>query len=548
MNKLFFKHLQIHNQENVLVPGGYDATYTGIAIYILFRFYYIKLMIAKFTNKLLTLHYQKKNRDRGLPLSQERHRNYRQPIMNVNPKNLWDSCLQLIKENVTEQQFDTWFRPIVLQSYKPASKTLLVQVPSQFVYEYLEGHYVDLLRKVLTRVFGQGVQLTYRVMVDQENHLSQDFEQDTVEDISSQRPTARANQSPTVLDTVPQDLDSQLDPHKSFSNYVEGDSNKLPRSIGLSIAEHPNTTQFNPMFIYGPSGCGKTHLVNAIGLKAKQLYPQKRVLYVSARLFQVQYTDSVRQNTTNDFINFYQTIDILIVDDIQEWVTATKTQDTFFHIFNHLFRNGKRIILASDRPPVDLKGMNDRLLTRFSCGLIAELEKPNVQLCVDILHSKIKRDGLNIPEDVVRFIAETANGSVRDLQGVINSLLAYSVVYNSNIDMRLAERVIKRAVKIDDEPLTIDDIMDKVCSHYNVTMTAVNSRSRKKDIVMARQVSMYMAQKYTKMPASRIGKLVGNRDHSTVIHSCSKIEDRLKVDKGFSAEIASIENSFKLKA
>ena len=453
--------------------------------------------------------------------------------MNVNPKNLWDSCLQLIKENVTEQQFDTWFRPIVLQSYKPASKTLLVQVPSQFVYEYLEGHYVDLLRKVLTRVFGQGVQLTYRVMVDQENHLSQDFEQDTVEDISSQRPTARANQSPTVLDTVPQDLDSQLDPHKSFSNYVEGDS---------------NTTQFNPMFIYGPSGCGKTHLVNAIGLKAKQLYPQKRVLYVSARLFQVQYTDSVRQNTTNDFINFYQTIDILIVDDIQEWVTATKTQDTFFHIFNHLFRNGKRIILASDRPPVDLKGMNDRLLTRFSCGLIAELEKPNVQLCVDILHSKIKRDGLNIPEDVVRFIAETANGSVRDLQGVINSLLAYSVVYNSNIDMRLAERVIKRAVKIDDEPLTIDDIMDKVCSHYNVTMTAVNSRSRKKDIVMARQVSMYMAQKYTKMPASRIGKLVGNRDHSTVIHSCSKIEDRLKVDKGFSAEIASIENSFKLKA
>ena len=302
------------------------------------------------------------------------------------------------------------------------------------------------------------------------------------------------------------------------------------------------------MFIYGPSGCGKTHLVNAIGLKAKQLYPQKRVLYVSARLFQVQYTDSVRQNTTNDFINFYQTIDILIVDDIQEWVTATKTQDTFFHIFNHLFRNGKRIILASDRPPVDLKGMNDRLLTRFSCGLIAELEKPNVQLCVDILHSKIKRDGLNIPEDVVRFIAETANGSVRDLQGVINSLLAYSVVYNSNIDMRLAERVIKRAVKIDDEPLTIDDIMDKVCSHYNVTMTAVNSRSRKKDIVMARQVSMYMAQKYTKMPASRIGKLVGNRDHSTVIHSCSKIEDRLKVDKGFSAEIASIENSFKLKA
>ena len=200
--------------------------------------------------------------------------------MNASPKTLWDSCLQLIKENVTEQQFDTWFRPIVLQSYKPASKTLLVQVPSQFVYEYLEGHYVDLLRKVLTRVFGQGVQLTYRVMVDQENHLSQDLEQDTIEDVASQRPTARANQSPTVLDTVPQDLDSQLDPHKSFSNYVEGDSNKLPRSIGLSIAEHPNTTQFNPMFIYGPSGCGKTHLINAIGLRASS-FIRRNVCYMS---------------------------------------------------------------------------------------------------------------------------------------------------------------------------------------------------------------------------------------------------------------------------
>lgn len=197
---------------------------------------------------------------------------------------------------------------------------------------------------------------------------------------------------------------------KTFKNFIEGQSNKLPRSIGLSIAEHPNTTQFNPMFIYGPSGCGKTHLINAIGNYTKRMYPQKRVLYISARLFQVQYTNSVLQNTTNDFIQFYQTIDMLIVDDIQEWVNSPKTQLTFFHIFNHLFRNGKRIILASDRPPVDLKGMSDRLLTRFSCGLIAELEKPNVQLCVDILNSKIRRDGLRIPSSVVQYIAQTANG------------------------------------------------------------------------------------------------------------------------------------------
>ncbi|MGP1560011.1 MAG: chromosomal replication initiator protein DnaA [Prevotella intermedia] len=468
--------------------------------------------------------------------------------MKVQPNALWEQCLQLIRDNVTEQQFTTWFKPITFEAFDAATNILLVQVPSPFVYEYLEENYVDLLSKVLTRIYGKGVQLKYRIVTDKAHNLTQDIQSETVDNVETQLPTNRANQSPTPLDVAPQEIDPQLDLHKSFSNYIEGDSNKLPRSIGLSIAEHPNTTQFNPMFIYGPSGCGKTHLINAIGLRIKQLYPQKRVLYISARLFQVQYTNSVLNNTTNDFINFYQTIDVLIVDDIQEWMTATKTQDTFFHIFNHLFKNGKRIILASDRPPVELKGMNERLLTRFACGLIAELEKPNVQLCVDILNSKIKRDGLNIPDDVVQFIAQTANGSVRDLQGVINSLLAYSVVYNSNIDMRLAERVIKRSVKIDDEPLTLNEIIDKVCSHFNVTVNAVNSRSRKQEIVLARQVSMYLAQKHTKMPASRIGKLVGGRDHSTVLHSCSQIEKRLQVDKGFTAELSTIENSFKLKS
>jgi chromosomal replication initiator protein len=467
--------------------------------------------------------------------------------MKVSPNNCWDKALELIKQNVTPQQFETWFKPLVLEKFDENTKTILVQVPSPFVYEYLEENFLGLLRTVLCRTFGDGTQLAYRVVTDKEHKLTQDIEADPA-DAEPQQPKNRANQPPSPLDVAaPQEIDSQLNPHLTFKNYVEGASNKLPRSVGLSIAEHPSTPQFNPMFIFGPSGCGKTHLINAIGLRCKQMYPEKRVLYISARLFQVQYTNAVLQNSINDFINFYQTIDMLIVDDIQEWATATKTQDTFFHIFNHLFRNGKRIILASDRPPVDLKGMNERLLTRFSCGLIAELEKPNVELCVDILNNKIRRDGLHIPDDVIRFIASTANGSVRDLQGVINSLLAYSVVYNCDIDMKLAERVIKRAVKIDDKPLTVDDILDTVCNHFNVTASAVNGKSRKRDLVVARQVSMYLAQKYTKMPASRIGKLVGNRDHSTVIHSCSQIEKRLKVDVAFKDEICSIETSFKLK-
>lgn len=467
--------------------------------------------------------------------------------MNNSHKALWDKCLQLIRQNVTEQQFKTWFEPIVFESYSESDATLLLQVPSAYFCEYLEQYYIRLMYWALTNSFKAKVRLNYRIVTDKAHKLTQDVIADEPADIDVPTPNSRANQSPNVLDATPRDLNPQLDVHKTFNSFIEGDSNKLPRTVGLSIAEHPGKSTFNPFFVFGPSGCGKTHLINAIGVRCKEMYPQKRVLYVSARLFQVQFTDAVRHNTTNDFINFYQTIDVLIVDDIQEWANSPKTLDTFFHIFDHLFRLGKQIILASDRPPVDLEGVKDRLLTRFSCGLIAELEKPNVQLCVDILNAKCKRDGLKIPADVIQFIAETANGSVRDLEGVVNGLMAYSIVYNSNIDMRLAERVIKRAVKVDNHPLTVDDILEKVCGHYNVAQQHVFSKSRKRDYVLVRQVSMYLAQKYTKMPASRIGQLIGGRDHSTVLHSCSTVEQRLKVDKAFMAEISSIENSFKLK-
>ena len=468
--------------------------------------------------------------------------------MDVTPDKHWEAALALIAQNVSPQQFDTWFKPIVFESFNDETKLLVLRVPSSFVYEYIEEHYIDLLSRVLFSAFGQRIRLTYRVVVDSEHKKTQDIEADPAEAHATQAAkTWGAKQKAVEEPAKEQELDPQLNPHQTFSNYIEGESNKLSRSVGLSIAEHPNTNQFNPMFIYGPSGCGKTHLVNAIGVQTKQLYPQKRVLYISAHLFQLQFVNAVLKNATGDFIKFYQTIDMLIVDDVQTWASAEKTQETFVHIFNHLFRNGKRIILASDRPPVELNDMSDRLITRFSCGIIAELEKPNVQLCVDILNAKIRRDGLKIPAEVTQFIAETANGSVRDLEGVINSLMAYSVVYNSDIDMRLAERVIKRAVKVDDTPLTVDDILEKVSNHFNVSVSAVSSKSRKRDLVVPRQVSMYLAQKYTKMPASRIGKLVGGRDHSTVLHSCAQVEARLKTDSLFAAEVESIATSFKLK-
>ncbi len=469
----------------------------------------------------------------------------------TNAENRWQQCLEMIKSNVSNEQYNTWFKPIGFESYDDSKNTLTLKLPSQFVFEYLEQNFVDLLKKVLWHVYGHAVMLQYRVLTDKTNNLSQDLSSNPPAEIGKTYSSDRGlNKSPSVLDRVqPQELASQLNPKLTFANYIEGASNKLPRSVGMSIAEHPNKTTFNPMFIYGPSGCGKTHLINAIGVKIKELYPQMRVLYVSARLFQVQYSNASIQNKVNDFIAFYQTIDVLIVDDIQEWASGAKekTQVAFFHVFNHLFRNGKRIILACDRPPVDLKGMHDRLLTRFSCGLIAELEKPNIQLCVDILECKIKRDGLTIPRDVIQYIAQTANGSVRDLEGVINSLLAYSVVYNSDIDMALAEKVIRRTVKIDDEkaPITIDGILDGVCKYFNVATSQVTGRSRKQQFVKARQVSMFLAQKLTDMPASRIGKFIGGRDHSTVIHSCSQVEMKIKLDSTFKDDVEKLEHSFK---
>lgn len=461
--------------------------------------------------------------------------------MESSPQELWERCLQIIRENVTEQQYKTWFTPIVCTSYE--HETVTVQVPSQFVYEYLEEHYVNLLRRVLNRVFGAGTKLLYRVEADRTNNITVDLEASPRPvSVAAPRAVTNANKAPNPLQApLPQDLDPQLNPNYNFDNFIEGISNKLPRSVGQAIAEHPKQSTFNPLFIYGPSGVGKTHLVNAIGTKIKELYPQKRVLYLSAHLFQVQYTDSVRNNTVNDFINFYQTIDVLIIDDIQEFASLTKTQNTFFHIFNHLHQNGRQLILTSDRPPIALQGMEERLLTRFKWGLLAELEKPNQELRRAILLSKIHRDGLSIPNEVVNFIAENVNDSVRDLEGIVNSLMAYSVVYNKDIDLGLAEQIVRRAVRFEKKPVTVDHILGTVCGYFNVGQNEIFTKSRKQNIVQVRQISMYLAQKYTDLSSSKIGALIGKRNHATVLHSCNLVADRLKIDKSFKQTVEDIE-------
>ena len=453
---------------------------------------------------------------------------------------LWNRCLQIIKDNVPPQTYKTWFLPIVPLKYE--DKTLVLQVPSQFFYEFLEEQFIDLLRQSILKVFGEGSKLMYNVMVVNNPPT-------TVPLPTHPDHTTTTAAKPQVKEVPQQPLVTQLDSHLkgdyNFETFIEGESNKLSRSVAEAVALNPAKTIFNPLFIYGASGVGKTHLVNAIGTKIKELYPDKRVLYVSAHLFQVQYTDSVRNNTVNDFINFYQTIDVLIIDDIQEFAGVTKTQNTFFHIFNHLHQNGKQLILTSDRSPVLLQGVEERLITRFKWGMVAELEKPTVELRRDILRNKIRRDGLQFPPEVVDYIAENVSDSVRDLEGIIISIMAHSTIYNRDIDLELTQRIVKKVTHNENKPVTIDDIIRVVCTHYGLEPNTIHTKSRKRDVVQARQVAMYLAKTYTDLSTAKIGNLIGNRDHATVLHACKTIKALKDVDKAFQTEMDEIQAELK---
>ena len=458
---------------------------------------------------------------------------------------LWKRCLQMIHDNVPETTFKTWFEPIVPLKYE--EKALTIGVPSPFFYEFLEEKFADLLRATLNKQIGEGTRLMYSVLTDKTNHISVNMEGTNRSSAIPVPGTIRdGNKAPNPMQAPsPQDLDPHLNPNYNFDTFIQGASNEFSRTVGETVAKNPAKT-FNPLFLYGPSGCGKTHLTNAIGTRIKELYPEKRVLYVSAHLLQVQYTDSVRTNNYNSFMKFYQNIDVLIVDDIQEFAGLSKTQNTFFHIFNHLHQNGKQLILTSDRAPVMLQGMEERMLTRFKWGLIAELEKPDMELRKNILRNKIHRDGLNIPDNVINYIAENVNESVRELEGIINSLLAQSILFKREIDMSLAERIIKKAVRIiENKPITIDKIISKVCEHYKMDESVLHSKSRKREVVQVRQVAMFLAKKHTEISAAKIGQYIGKRDHATVLHACKMMKDLLAVDKGTQEDIEKIEASFK---
>lgn len=449
----------------------------------------------------------------------------------------WSACLEIFKDNVDQHAFNVWFSNIEPLSYD--RNELVVKVDSDFFVDYLETHYLDLICKTLQRVFGSSVKLIYSVIIDK--NAGQGMVIPATQEAVIQE-KAEEQQPQVIVKDIPQTpgkLDSRLMPQYSFSNFIQGKSNKLSRSIGESISNKPGTT-FNPFFIYGPSGVGKTHLANAIGLKIKEQFPLMRVLYVSAHLFMVQYTDSVRYNKQNDFISFYQTIDVLIIDDIQELAGQTKTQNTFFHIFNQLHQNGKQLIMTSDRSPMLLQGISERLLTRFKWGMVAEIEKPDLELRKAILRSRIQRDGLTVPEDVVNFIAEHIEGP-RDLEGILVSIMAHAIVNDKDIDLQMAEKVIGEFARIETKTITIDHIIKVVCEHYGIETEKIHDKSRRREIVQARQMAMYLAKQTTDYSAAKIGKLIGDRDHATVLHAVKTVKNQADVDKYFKSELEEIQ-------
>lgn len=464
--------------------------------------------------------------------------------MQTDYQTLWDKCLTVIKDIVPKAAFDTWFKPIVPLSYE--DKKFTIQVPSQFFYEYLEEKYVNVLKVTLYRVIGQGTVLIYRIMVDKTTGGTVDYPTENTFTAVRKTTPRDPNKAPNPFVTLPlQDLDPQLNPKYNFDNYFEGTSNKLVRTAGEAVAHDPGHTTFNPLFIYGPSGVGKTHLCHAIGIRICELHPEKRVLYVSSHLFRVQFTDAVRKNTTNDFLNFYQSIDVLLLDDIQELIGMDRTQNTFFHIFNHLHQLGKQLILTSDKAPVDLQGMEERLITRLKWGLTAELGRPDLELRKKILKNKINHDGIAIPEDVLNFIANNVTENVRDLEGILVSLMANAVINNREIDLPLAKRVISQAVRLEKKQLSVQMIQEVVCKYFNLDQAAIQTNSRKREIVQARQVTMYLAKKYTDSSFSHIGKIVGKKDHATVLHACKTIRDQMEINKSFRSSMEEIEGLLK---
>ena len=454
--------------------------------------------------------------------------------------------MEIIRDNVSESVFGTWFVPITQSRYD--GEGFVIEVPSQFFCEFLEEHYADLIYQALARVSSNpNIRLIYRAVIDSSSPTTGSLTTPSEHRMASNRHTATGlNQSPTELsDSNPIAWDANLNAHLNFTNYFEGTSNKAARAIALKVSQNPGK-DFNPYFIYGGCGVGKTHLSHAIGNKITESQPEKKVLYISSHLFQVQFSDAKIKNTSNDFVHFYQGVDVLILDDIHELAGKAKTQDAFFHIFNHLTLNGKQIIFTADKAPSRIEGLEERLLSRLISGLTLELQKPDLDLRKKILYNKIKQDGLDISDNIVNYIAENVTDHVRNLEGIITSLVAHSLVYQqSKIDLALAKRIVEQTNNMQKREITLDKIQDVVSNYFKINLNDIHSQSRKREIVQARQVAMFLAKTHTKHSYAYIGNAIGKRDHATVTHACKSIENDLSTDRSFNATMQTLEGMLK---
>ena len=477
----------------------------------------------------------------------------------------WNSCLRLIRNHIGEQSYNTWFAPIVPQSLE--NNVLTIQVPSQFFYEWLEENYVHLLKQAIDSELGPQGKLQYSVIVDKGN---EQFKPKTISLPTGKQPqrsfngnSFRGNGSANGAVDL-QELDyrspfqrrmldgeqqiSHLNPHYTFESFIEGDCNRLARSAGLAVAERPGATSFNPLMLYGGVGLGKTHLVQAIGNDIKHGRDDKFVLYVTSENFTNQFIEALKVNNVQSFSNFYLQVDVLIIDDVQFLSGKEKTQEIFFHIFNHLHQSGKQIIMTSDCPPRELKGLQERLLSRFKWGLTADLQQPDLETRMAIIARKMENDGVYMPTEVVEYLANSVDTNLRELEGVLISLLAHASLNRKDIDLELAKATLKNIVQDIETEVNIDYIQKVVAAFFSITQEMMKSKSRKRELVVARQVAMFFAKEYTNHSLKSIGQHFGGRDHSTVIHAVQAVNDLMETDSKFKHSVNELMRKLKKRA
>ena len=462
--------------------------------------------------------------------------------MNISASSVWDKCLAFIKDNIQPQAYKTWFLPI--KPVRLNDNVLSIEVPSKFFYEWLEEHYIKLLKTALQKELGDEARLIYSIRMENtfgsKVAFTENIPSNNKAGLSPQNVEAPLNSQTTELKNpfvIPGiknlQIESQLNPSYNFDNFLEGDSNRLARSAALAVASKPGGTSFNPLLIFGGVGLGKTHLAHAIGVDIKEKYQDKTVLYIAAEKFTQQYIEAVKKNTRNDFIHFYQLLDVLIIDDVQFLSGKTGTQDVFFHIFNHLHQNGKQVVLTSDKAPVDMQDIEQRLLSRFKWGLSAELQLPNFETRISILKNKLYRDGVSINDDVVEYVAKNIKTNVRELEGAIISLIAQSSFNKVEITQELAQDIVMKFVKNTKREVSIDYIQKVVSDYFQMDIETLQSKTRRRHIVQARQLAMYFAKKFTKASLASIGSQIGKRDHATVLHACKTVDNLTFTDKQF---------------